>query len=203
MCPSRQNNPIKCGYCGKIGHHEEECRKKKSESASTSWKLTNYVANSEYDDYGGLFVIRHRANSMSTSGLINTSKSKDVWFVDSSTSNHMTSHQEWFWDLWELDRPGYVKTGDDTTHPIRHVENISIGKNGEQTCTKNGLHVPTITKNLISVGQIVEQGMQVRFNQGGCFIEKEGRLTARDWREDQMFIIESNEVKSAMFAKGR
>lgn len=26
------------------------------------------------------------------------------------------------------------------------------------------LHVPQITKNLVSVGQMVEQGLQVRFN---------------------------------------
>ena len=79
---------------------------------------------------------------------------------------------------------------------------IPFGKEGEQTCIKNVLHVPTITKKLVSVSQIVEQGMQVRFNQGGCFIEKEGRLIARGRREGRMFILQSNEVKSAMFAKG-
>ena len=35
---SRQNS-TKCGYCGKLGHHEEECRKKMCESASTSRQL--------------------------------------------------------------------------------------------------------------------------------------------------------------------
>ena len=44
--------------------------------------------------------------------------------------------------------------------------------------------------------------MQVRFNQGGCFIKKEGRLITHDRREGRIFILESNEVKSAMFAKG-
>ena len=101
------------------------------------------------------------------------SNPEDVWFVDSGALNQMTSHQEWFQDLRELDRPGYIETGDDTTHPIRHVSNVLFGKEGEQTCIENVLHVPTITKNSVSVGQIVEKGMQVRFNQGGCFIEKE------------------------------
>ena len=48
--PSRQNNPIECGYCEKFGHYEEECRKKKRESASTSRQLTNYSTNSDYDE---------------------------------------------------------------------------------------------------------------------------------------------------------
>ena len=66
----------------------------------------------------------------------------------------------------------------------------------------NVLHVPTITKNLISVGQIVEQGMQVRFNNDGCFIERGDQVVAHGRREGRMFILASTEVKSAMFAKG-
>ena len=59
-----------------------------------------------------------------------------------------------------------------------------------------------MTNNLVLVGQIVEQGMQVRLNDEGCFIEKEGQLVAHGRREGQMFILELNEVKSTMFAKG-
>ena len=101
---------------------------------------------------------------MSASGPSNTSNSEDEWFVDFRVSKHMTSHQEWLWDLRELHRPGYVKTGDDTTHPIQHVGNVPFGENDEQICIKNILHLPTITKNLVSVSHIVEQGMQVWFN---------------------------------------
>ena len=66
---------------------------------------------------------------------------------------------------------------------------------------KNVLHVPTITRNLVSVNQIVEQGIQVHFNNEGCFIKKDGRLIAKGHREGRMFILDSNEVNSAMFAK--
>ena len=33
------------------------------------------------------------------------------------------------------------------------------------------LYVPYISKDLTSVGQMVEQGLQVRFNKHGCFVE--------------------------------
>ena len=115
---------------------------------------------------------------MSASTSTSVLNPEDVWFVDSSASNHMTSHQEWFCKLREPERPGYVKTGDDTMHPIRHIGNVPFGKEGKQTYIENVLHVSTITKNLVSVGQIVEQGMQVRFDHGGCFIKKEGRIIA-------------------------
>ena len=52
---------------------------------------------------------------MSASTLTSAYNPEDVWLVDSGASNHMMSHQEWFRDLRELDRPGYVETKDDTT----------------------------------------------------------------------------------------
>ena len=117
-------------------------------------------------------------------------------------SHHMTSHQEWFRDLRTPDRPGYIETWDDVIHPIRHLGNVPFGKDGKNNCIKNVLHVPTITMNFVSVSQIVEQGMQVRFNNKGWFIEKHGRIIAGGWREYRMFSLNSNEVKSTMYATG-
>ena len=108
---------------------------------------------------------------MIASSPTNTSILEDVWFVYSSASKHMTSHQEWFPDLREPEQPSYVEIGDDT---IQHVGNVPFGKDGEQTYIKNGLHVPTIAKNLVSIAKIVEQGMQFRFNDRGYFNEKGG-----------------------------
>ena len=102
----RQKRHVTLNYRGKIGHHEEECRKKRGESGSTSRQLTNYATNSEFEDYIGMFSMSHKANTMSASGLASTSTSKEVWFVDSSASNHMTSHKEWLNNLRTPNRPG-------------------------------------------------------------------------------------------------
>ena len=37
---------------------------------------------------------------------------------DSGASNHMTSHEDWFYELQKPERPNYVENGDDTIHPI-------------------------------------------------------------------------------------
>ena len=63
------------------------------------------------------------------------------------------------------------------------------------------LHVPTITKNLVSVGQIIDQGMEVRFTHLGCFIEEEVRVIAQGRRDGRMFILDSTDGGTAMFAK--
>ena len=68
---------------------------------------------------------------------------------------------------------------------------------------RNVLHVPKITKNPVSVRQIVDQGMEVQFTHLGCFIEEEGKVIAQGRREGRMFILETNEVGTTMFAKGQ
>ena len=67
----------------------------------------------------------------------------------------------------------------------------------------NVLHVPTITKNLVSVGQIVDQGMQVWFTHLGCFIEEEGQVIVQGRRDGRMFILDTSDGGTAMFAKGQ
>ncbi|MCO5567705.1 hypothetical protein L7F22_021399 [Adiantum nelumboides] len=64
-----------------------------------------------------------------------------------------------------LQNASYVQTGDDTVHPIAHTGDVPWStKNGKEKYLADVLHVPNITKNLVSVGQMVEQGLQVTFN---------------------------------------
>ena len=67
----------------------------------------------------------------------------------------------------------------------------------------NVLHVSMITKNLVSIGHIIDQGMQVRFTHLGCIIEEEGKVIRQGRQEGRMFILETNEVRTAMFVKGQ
>ena len=67
---------------------------------------------------------------------------------------------------------GYVDTGDDTMHPIQHVGDVPLTlEDGKEKYMSDVLHVPTITKNLVLIGQMVVEGLQVSFNEHGCFVE--------------------------------
>ncbi|MDM1593452.1 hypothetical protein HX035_24200 [Escherichia coli] len=69
------------------------------------------------------------------------------------------------------------------------------------------LYVPSITKNLASVGQMVEQGLQVRSNENGCYVEdfKHGcrLIVAKGKKEGRLFKLDARilELNSAMFSK--
>jgi hypothetical protein len=61
------------------------------------------------------------ANSM-----IRDVSDNNVWYVESRASNHVISHGEWFKDTKDLKTPGFVETGDDTTHPITQIGKVPI-----------------------------------------------------------------------------
>jgi len=107
--------------------------------------------------------MQHMANSM-IGGVSNN----NVRFVDFGASNHITSHGEWFRDTKDLKTVGFVEIGDDIAHPITQIGKVPLSmQDGQTKYLKDVLHVPTITKNMVSVGQMVEQGLEVTFNPNG------------------------------------
>ena len=73
--------------------------------------------------------------------------------------------------------------GDDTQHSITHTGSVPLRMHdGRIKNMSDVLCVPSsISKNLASVGQMVEQGLQVRFNKHGCFIAKTLRMDVSWW----------------------
>ena len=68
--------------------------------------------------------MHHMMNSMSVANV--STCGENVWYVDSSASNHMTGHGEWFKEMQTLEKLGYVDTGDDTTNAIVHTGNVPL-----------------------------------------------------------------------------
>ena len=206
-----QNNAsdVECWTCGEQGHYSNECptRRRQNNRGRGRRQQNNYAAtnrNNDDDRSEQLFVMQHMVNAMTT----DVHASDSVWYVDSGASNHMTSHGEWFNEMKQLDGPGYVETGDDSAHPIAHVGKVPLKmQDGKMKYLANVLHVPNITKNLVSVGQMIEQGLQVRFNPDGCYVEdynKGCKLITKGKRVGRMFTLDVNmpTVKAAMFAQG-
>jgi hypothetical protein len=156
------------------------------------WKVATRSTNNQGDEQ--MFVMQHMATSMIGGVLDN-----NVWYVDSKASTHMTSHGEWFKDTKDLKTLGFMETSDDTTHPITQIGKVPLSmQDGQTKYLENVFHVPTITKNLVSIGQMVEQGLHVTFNPNGCFVEdinNQGKLIAKGKRNRQMFTLDVNMPK--------
>ncbi len=92
--------------------------------------------------------------------------------MDYKVSNHLISHGEWFTNTKDLKTSRFVETNDDITYPITQIGKVPLSmQDGQTKYLKDVFYVPTITKNLVSVGQMVEQGLHVTFNLNRCFME--------------------------------
>jgi len=97
-------------------------------------------------------MMQHMVNSM-----IGGASDNSVWYVDFGASNHMTSHGKWLRDTKDLKTPGFVETSDDITHPITQIVKVPLSmQDGQTKYLKDVFHVPTMTKNLVYVSQMVE-----------------------------------------------
>jgi hypothetical protein len=133
---------------------EKKCYQREHDAQNGKLQHMNYaLINNQGDEQ--LFVVQHMENSM-----IGGVSDNNVWYVDSGASNHMTNHGKWFRDTKDLKTPRFVEIGDDTTHPITQIGKVPLSmQDGQTKYLKDVLHVSTITKNLVSVSQMVEQGL--------------------------------------------
>ena len=86
-----------------------------------------------------------------------------TWILDSGASLHVTPHRDWFTQYEET--YGVVTLGDSYTYDIIGVSDITIEfSNGMRLVIEKVHHVPSLTRNLISVGQLVDDlGYKVDF----------------------------------------
>ena len=83
-------------------------------------------------------------------------------------------------------KKGVVKTRDNTPHTIENVNEVPLSHVGHKGNFMNVLHILTI-----------------QFTHLGCFIEEEGKVIAQGRREGKMFILNTNDVETALLTKGQ
>ena len=86
------------------------------------------------------------------------------WLIDSPASNHMTGSPTALQDVRKYDGEQHIQIADGSTLPITAVGNLG-------SSFTNVFVSPTLSANLISVGQLVEENCSLHFDRSGYRVQ--------------------------------
>ena len=112
---------------------------------------------------------------------------KDLWYLDSGFSRHMTRDKTKFAKL-ELKEEGFVTYGDNNKGKI--FGNGVIG-NESSFNIKNVLLVEGLKHNLISISQLCDKGFKVMFEPNSCLIcDAHGSIVLIGKRVNNIYLLD-------------
>ncbi|TXG55956.1 hypothetical protein EZV62_017269 [Acer yangbiense] len=138
-----------CTNCKRFGHVEKDCRVKTNQQA-------NYT---EEENEEHLFF----ACQATTNNAGNT------WFIDSGCSNHMTADEDIFSEL-DKSVKTKVKMGNGELVESKGKGTVAIQTRKGTRYIKDVLLVPSLDQHLLSVGQMIQNGYSLHFEESKCRI---------------------------------
>ena len=181
---------IECWNCGKKGHLKKDCRappkKNKQKNGNKDNEASANVAGDAVQD-ALILAFDYKSES---------------WVIDSGASFHATAHKEYLKNYVQGDF-GKVYLGDDEPCDI-------IGKGDVQIKLPNGSiwqlndvrHVPSLKRNLISVGQLASSGHVTVFADDFWKVTKGSMVVARGKKEGTLYLTNSSTSSIAVADKG-
>ena len=125
---------------------------------------------------------------------------KDVWYVYSSFSTHMTGDRRKFLSQKEK-KDGTVSFGNDGSSNVIGSSTVTLER--KDVIAKNVLLVENMNQNLLSVGQMCGQGHTILFNSTKCEIRKVvyGEIVATTSRALNDIYVLDKATKACLIAK--
>ncbi|CAI5492181.1 unnamed protein product [Closterium sp. Naga37s-1] len=145
----------RCYNCNKEGHMAAKCPNKKKDTMPAA------AANVSKGD--GKVV----ALTVACSAAKLLADDKDLWFLDSGCSQHMTGRKEWFMVIRDPSATKSVKGFDGSMQEVAGVGEVLLeGTNGLRVTLHDVLFVPGMKANLVSPGQLLDKGAKMQTEEG-------------------------------------
>ena len=115
-------------------------------------------------------IIQHVLSQISIALFVTLGKWP--WFFDIACCNHMTPGESQFSDKAPLEHPITIYTIDGTPMSVSHKGTIS----SPCLSLSDTIHIPKLSLNLLSVGQLCELGINLLFTNHGVDMQDPGRV---------------------------
>jgi transposase InsO family protein len=156
--------------------------------ASTHSKSTITLTTDQLEDIITQALIR-AGNASSSSTLSVLPGKLSSWLLDSACCNHMTPYPSFFSHTSSARHAPNIHTANGSTMLVRSIGTVSTSK----LSISDVFHVPQLSYNLLSVGQLAELGYRIILDYYGCVVQdpRTGQELGTGRRIGRLFEISS------------
>ena len=193
---SRSKFQGNCYNCDKKGHQKKDCwmngggQEGKGPRQIRQKKTANTASkeNPESKERNEFLL------SVTTNGNM---KGNVVTIIDSGASDHMFTHRELF-VTYEPISEVKVNLADNSSTKAIGKGNIKIIQGSSTVILRNVLHVPNLTKNLISVNRMLQiDDVKVRFEKEECIVELNKKVILKAQLMNGLYEVKKQKTELA------
>uniref|UniRef100_A0A2N9HTF2 Integrase catalytic domain-containing protein n=1 Tax=Fagus sylvatica TaxID=28930 RepID=A0A2N9HTF2_FAGSY len=199
----RKSNKF-CRYCKKHGHTIETCFRRNRSTAAVTHGDTDQtptaavapahsgsaitLTTDQLEDIIAQALVR-AGNASSSSALSVLPGKFSSWLLDSACCNHMTPYPSFFSHTSSACHAPTIHTANGSTMLVRSIGTVSTSK----LSISDVFHVPKLSYNLLSVGQLAELGYRIILDYFGCIVQdpRTGQELGTGRRIGRLFEISS------------
>ncbi|GAA0144837.1 hypothetical protein LIER_05175 [Lithospermum erythrorhizon] len=160
---------VYCEICSKPGHTSLKCYQmfNQGSSVASNAKAVYFASTSNIND--------------------------PTWYVDSGTSNHLTSDLQNLSIHTDYSRSNKIIVGNGHSLAIDHIGKAQIPTASHSLALNNVLHVPKITKNLLSVSQFnFDNNVHLEFHPFHCYgKDHQGQIVLKGTIDQGLYKLET------------
>lgn len=200
---SRRNFPP-CEHCGKMGHSPFKCWKRPDAKCSKCNQLGHeaVICKSKYQKPEEEVHVadQDEEDQMFVATCFSTKVSSESWLIDSGCTNHMTFDKTLFKEL-KATAMTKVRIGNGGYIAAKGKGTIAMTTSSGTKTISDVLYVPDIDQNLLSVGQLIEKGFKVSFEDLYCHIyDAAGKEILRVKMKGKSFLFDPTEEEHTAYS---
>ncbi|KAE8692180.1 putative ROP-interactive CRIB motif-containing protein 6 [Hibiscus syriacus] len=174
-----------CAFCHEKGHWKKDCPKLKKKGKAAP----------------DACVAEHDAHDSDISlAASSTTFHSDEWILDSGCTYHMSPNREWFFDLVELNA-GVVYMGNDNACKTVGIGSIRLKNQDRSTRVLTDVrYVPSLKKNLISLGALESKGSVVTMRDGVLKVTYGALVMMKGIKKNNLYYYQGSTIIGAVAA---